>query len=82
MQNVFYFVGRCLNEIYANAFFKNGVVEDLGVEYQPNVSNPFTAFLKSRVYDCDEHYILTSGNLTRQCLELGSWSGEDPVCNG
>ncbi|XP_048779630.2 uncharacterized protein LOC125683012 [Ostrea edulis] len=84
MQNIslsFYCQGRCLNEIYANAFFKNGVVEDLGVEYQPNASNPFTAFLKSRVYDCDEHYILTSGNLTRQCLELGSWSGEDPVCN-
>ncbi|XP_055997123.1 uncharacterized protein LOC130047030 [Ostrea edulis] len=78
---MFYCQDKCSNVNYKNSLLNRTVVEDLGIEYQPDVSDPFTAFLKSRVYDCNERHILTSGNLTRQCQEQERWSGEDPVCN-
>jgi CUB/sushi domain-containing protein len=32
-------------------------------------------------YSCFEGYEL-DGNMTRTCLESGSWMGNDPICNG
>ncbi|XP_048779632.2 uncharacterized protein LOC125683013 [Ostrea edulis] len=78
---MFYCQNKCSNENYTNSHLNRTVVEDLGIKYQPAVSDSFTAFLKSRVYDCKGRHILTSGNLTRQCQEQERWSGEDPVCN-
>ncbi|XP_048779628.2 uncharacterized protein LOC125683011 [Ostrea edulis] len=78
---MFYCQDKCSNENYTNSHLNRTVVEGLGIEYQPAVSDSFTAFLKSRVYDCKGRHILTSGNLTRQCQEHDQWSGEDPVCN-
>ncbi|XP_055998162.1 uncharacterized protein LOC130047378 isoform X2 [Ostrea edulis] len=78
---IFYCQDKCSNENYTNSHLNRTVVEGLGIEYQPAVSDSFTAFLKSRVYDCKGRHILTSGNLTRQCQEHDRWSGEDPVCN-
>ncbi|XP_078334144.1 uncharacterized protein LOC111133852 isoform X4 [Crassostrea virginica] len=31
-------------------------------------------------YKCKSNHSLVSGNLTRTCLDNGSWSGEQPVC--
>ena len=31
-------------------------------------------------YKCKSNHSLVSGNLTRTCLDSGSWSGEQPVC--
>ncbi|CAH1789734.1 unnamed protein product, partial [Owenia fusiformis] len=32
------------------------------------------------VYECDDMFKLESGDLTRECLADGSWSGEAPKC--
>ena len=31
-------------------------------------------------YRCKSNHSLVSGNLTRTCLDNGSWSGKQPVC--
>ena len=31
-------------------------------------------------YKCKSNHSLVSGNLTRTCLDSGSWSGKQPVC--
>nr|XP_022338211.1 E-selectin-like [Crassostrea virginica] len=31
-------------------------------------------------YKCNSNHSLVSGNLTRNCLDNGSWSGKQPVC--
>ena len=31
-------------------------------------------------YKCNSNHSLVSGNLTRTCLDNGSWSGKQPVC--
>ncbi|XP_055997811.1 uncharacterized protein LOC130047228 [Ostrea edulis] len=49
---MFYCQNKCSNENYTNSHLNCTVVEDLGIKYQPAVSDSFTAFLKSRVYDC------------------------------
>ncbi|KAL5247537.1 hypothetical protein ACHWQZ_G019426 [Mnemiopsis leidyi] len=35
----------------------------------------------SAVYECDEGYYLTDGDLVRNCTEWGRWSGKHPVCS-
>ena len=32
-------------------------------------------------YRCKSNHSLVSGNLTRTCLENGSWSGKQPICS-
>ena len=31
-------------------------------------------------YSCHSHYVMVSGNSTRECLANGTWSGQAPVC--
>ncbi|XP_062578276.1 uncharacterized protein LOC134240182 [Saccostrea cucullata] len=75
----FYCHDRCINENYNNTRFKYNLDEDF--QYRPDVREPFTGYLKSRVFECDERHVLTDGNLTLQCRENGTWSGKPPVCN-
>jgi len=35
----------------------------------------------SVVYECNEGYYLTDGDLVRNCTEWGKWSGKHPVCS-
>ncbi|XP_061178415.1 uncharacterized protein LOC133187060 [Saccostrea echinata] len=60
---------------------KHNMLDDLEVQYQSDVRENFTAFLKSRVYDGEAGRVLTRGNLTHQCQRRGQWFGNPPVCN-
>ncbi|CAH1789733.1 unnamed protein product, partial [Owenia fusiformis] len=31
-------------------------------------------------YTCDDTFVLSSGDLRRECLDDGTWSGEAPTC--
>ncbi|XP_062578279.1 E-selectin-like [Saccostrea cucullata] len=57
------------------------MVDDLALQYHYDGRVNFTAFLKSRVYDCLEGHVLTRGNLTLECQKEGQWFGDPPVCN-
>ncbi|XP_061178401.1 uncharacterized protein LOC133187046 [Saccostrea echinata] len=76
----FFCYNKCLNKNYTNTLLKYNFAEDIG-QYPYDVRDPFTAFLKSRVFECEERHVLTDGNLTLQCRENRQWSGKAPVCN-
>ena len=44
-----------------------------------DVSN--TIFDSTATYSCNDGYNLV-GDTTRTCLASGSWSGDDPTCEG